>query len=161
MLIVLLRHGIAEDRRPDLADDDRRLTRKGHRRMKKVARALTRLVPRADAIYSSPLVRAYETAEHVAHSYRGRVAIETTSALRPGSDPAEIRALLARATGERLYLVGHEPHLTNLMRALTGITGGELELRKGGCYVLELDDAQATARLKWMLAPRVLRRLRR
>jgi phosphohistidine phosphatase len=68
MLIVLLRHGIAEDPAADVADDDRRLTRKGHRRMKVVARALARLIPNVDAIYSSPLVRAYETAEHVARA---------------------------------------------------------------------------------------------
>jgi len=158
MLIVLLRHGIAEEKGGGRPDEERRLTREGNEKMKRVARALAELLPGAEAIYSSPLVRAYETAEWVAKAYNGKLEIETTSALAPGHDPSEFRDLLRRSGGhECAYYTGHEPHLTTLMLALTNMqSGGELALKKGGCYGLELDDPAATARLRFMLAPGLL-----
>ena len=155
MLIVLLRHGIAEDKSTDKPDEERRLTREGNGKMKRAAKALAKMLPDVNAIYSSPLVRAFETAEWVAKAYDRGIAIETTTALAPGHDPAEFRDLLRR-TGIRecAYFTGHEPHLTTLMLALTSTeTQSELSLKKGGCYGLELDDASATARLRFMLAP--------
>lgn len=157
MLIVLLRHGIAEEK-GGKPDDERRLTRQGHEKMKRVGRALAEILPDADAIYSSPLVRAYETAEWVVKAYDGRLAIETTTVLAPGHDPEEFRALLRRAGKKKCaYFVGHEPHLTSLMLALTNIhTEGELSLKKGGCYGLEIESPESPAQLRWMLAPGLL-----
>ena len=159
MLIVLLRHGIAEEKGGGQPDDERRLTREGHEKMKRVGRALAEILPDADAIYSSPLVRAYETAEWVAKAYDGKLEIETTTALAPGHDPEEFRALLRRAGKKKCaYFVGHEPHLTSLMLALTSThTEGELSLKKGGCYGLEIESADSAAQLRWMLAPGVLK----
>jgi phosphohistidine phosphatase SixA len=127
--------------------------------MKRVAKSLARLLPDADAIYSSPLVRAFETAEWVAKAYDGKLAIETTAALAPGHDPEEVRALLRRAGGSRCaYFVGHEPTLTALMLALTGMTAsGELSLKKGGSYGVEIDTPDSLASLRWMLSPSLLR----
>jgi phosphohistidine phosphatase len=157
MLIVLFRHGIAEDKDGGKPDEQRRLTREGHREVKRVARSLAKLLPDAGAIYSSPLIRAWETAEWVAKAYDRSMDIETTPVLAPGSDSGELRGLLRRATVECAYFVGHEPHLTSLMLALTDMrTGGELSLKKAGCYGLTLEDADATARLRWMLAPAVM-----
>jgi len=155
MLVVLLRHGIAEDKSTDKPDEERRLTREGNEKMKRVAKALAKMLPDHVAIYSSPLVRAYETAEWMAQAYDDRIHISTTAALAPGHDPGEFRDLLRRAGDFRCaYFAGHEPHLTTLMLALTATeTHSELSLKKGGCYGLELDDASATARLKFMLAP--------
>ncbi|HEY2324016.1 MAG TPA: phosphohistidine phosphatase SixA [Thermoanaerobaculia bacterium] len=159
MLLILLRHGIAEEKSTDKPDAERRLTREGNEKMKRIARALAGLFPEADAIYSSPLVRAYETAEWVAKAYDRNLEIETTAALAPGHDPDEFRALLRRSGGkECAYYAGHEPHLTMLMLALTGMeASGELSLKKGGCYGLEMDDDASAARLRFMLAPSLLR----
>ena len=158
MFIILLRHGIAEEKGTK-PDHERRLTDEGHRQMKRTARALAALLPGAEAIYSSPLVRAYETAEWVAKAY-GKLRIETTATLQPGTDPAELRALLERAAGVKCaYFVGHEPHLTTVMLDLTGMhADGKLALKKGGCYGLERKDADGPARLRWMLAPALLDR---
>ena len=157
MLIVLLRHGIAEEK-GGKPDDERRLTSEGHEKMKRVGRALAEILPDADAIYSSPLVRAYETAEWVAKAYDGKLVIETTTALAPGHDSEEFRALLRRAGKKKCaYFVGHEPHLTSHMLALTSThTEGELSLKKGGCYGVEIESADSTAQLRWMLAPGLL-----
>jgi phosphohistidine phosphatase len=156
MLIVLLRHGIAEEK-GGKPDEERHLTDEGNEKMKRVGRGLAKLFPEADAIYSSPLVRAFETAEWVTKAYSDRFEIETTAALSPGHDPTEFRALLRRSGMKKCaYFVGHEPHLTSLMLALTGMSG-DLSLKKGGSYGLEIDTADSPAQLRWMLSPGLLK----
>src|SRR4051812_3404647 len=66
MHLLIIRHGIAEDGSPDEA---RALTEKGRRRMRKIAAGLRRIVPALEVPATSPLVRARETAEIVAHQY--------------------------------------------------------------------------------------------
>jgi len=51
--IVLLRHGIAEDRSEDKPDADRKLTEAGKRRMKKIAKSLAKLL-RPDRTWRHP-----------------------------------------------------------------------------------------------------------
>ncbi|MDH3366486.1 MAG: histidine phosphatase family protein, partial [Gemmatimonadota bacterium] len=67
MQLLVVRHAIAEDRDIFAAagreDDERPLTEEGTRRMAAGAVGLVRVVPRLDAVASSPLVRAVQTAE--------------------------------------------------------------------------------------------------
>jgi phosphohistidine phosphatase len=150
--LILLRHGIAEDPTPDKNDLDRELTSKGRRRMEAIAAGLARVFPEAEAIYSSPAVRAVETAWPVAKKYGLKIA--KSDALAPGEAS---RKLVDEVTVDFAIFVGHEPTLSQLMKDLTGMHG-EIELKKGGCYGIAFDGQPA--RLEWMLSPRVLRRLR-
>jgi phosphohistidine phosphatase len=154
MFLVLLRHGIAEDRDGTKPDDERELTEVGHKRMKQIGRGLARLFPKVEAIISSPLVRARQTAEWVSKAYD--LPIEFSDALAPDSDEERFRTLVDGLSLQRVILVGHEPTLSAFMRALTGMQG-EIELKKGGCYGVRIDDNRA-ARLEWMLPPRAMRR---
>ena len=155
--LVLLRHGIAEERSVTKADGERELTDEGHRRMKEIARGLRKLLPKAEAIYSSPLVRCKQTADRVARVYDD-LEIVTTEALAPDSELPAFRELVAGITVRRAILVGHEPTLTRFMLDLTRMTAEALELKKGGCYGIRV-DAQGVAQLEWMLPPRVTRRV--
>jgi phosphohistidine phosphatase len=156
--VVLLRHGLAEERGPDKPDEERGLTAEGHSRMKQIARGLESLFPRAEAICSSPLVRAMQTALWVSKGYHSRIEIQTSGALSPGSDPAEIRSLIDSMPVRRVILVGHEPSLTQGLLVLLGTRDMHLELRKGGCYGVRL-HADGAASLEWLLSPKVLRRM--
>lgn len=156
--IVLLRHGIAEEAAPGKKDADRSLTAEGHARMKEIARGLAEVLPNVRAIYSSPLLRAVQTALWVSRAYRSRAAVTTTDALAPGASKKEFLALIASIAEERAILVGHEPALTANLRTLTGLRAGTLELKKGGCYgVRLLGEDQGV--LEWLLPPRVLRKV--
>lgn len=115
MLIILLRHGIAEAKEGEKRDAARGLTPDGNKKMKRIARELAKRLPDADAIYSSPLVRAYETAEWVAKAYDGKLEITITTALVPSANPDEFRTLLRENRATCAYFTGHEPHLTPLM----------------------------------------------
>src|SRR4051794_37184555 len=66
--IYLVRHGVAEERGGSIADEDRALTTEGKRRTRKAMRGFARLRDGPSLILSSPLVRAWQTAEIVAKS---------------------------------------------------------------------------------------------
>lgn len=152
--LVLLRHGIAEERSDAKPDADRALTAKGHARMKSNARGLARALPKAEAVFTSPLLRAVQTALWVSRAYGSKVNVTTTDALAPGAGTRQLRALLASMDVRRAVLVGHEPDLGKWLRALTGQS---LELKKGGCAGVRLSAQGAT--LEWVLPPRLLRKL--
>jgi phosphohistidine phosphatase len=156
--IVLLRHGIAEPHGARENDDERVLTATGARRMKQIGRGLARVFPKAEVIYSSPLIRCVQTAKRVAKSYGSATTMETSDALKPGTDTDDIRALITSSEAQHIICVGHEPTLSAAMLAITKMSSdGAIELRKGGCYGVRL-LADGSARLEWMLRPRVLRR---
>ncbi|MGZ5431761.1 MAG: SixA phosphatase family protein [Thermoanaerobaculia bacterium] len=154
--IVLLRHGIAEDATPDKKDEDRGLTAEGHARMKQIARGLERALPKVQAIYSSPLLRAVQTALWVSKAYRSRANVNTVDALSPSATPKQFLALVKSIKERRAVIVGHEPVLTQGLRALVGVEG--IELKKGGCFGVRLLP-EGTAVLEWVLPPRILREL--
>ncbi len=155
---MLLRHGIAEEPTAEKKDEERGLTKEGHARMKEIARGLERVLPKAQAIYTSPLLRAVQTALWVSKGYKSRVTINTTDALAPGASAKEFRAFMDSIKERRVIIVGHEPTLTRGMAVLTKVAISTLELKKGGCYgVRILGDGSAT--LEWLLPPRVLRKL--
>jgi phosphohistidine phosphatase len=156
--IVFLRHGIAEEASVEKKDEDRGLTGEGHTRMKEIARGLERTLPKAQAIYSSPLLRAVQTALWVSKGYKSKVSINTTDLLAPGASPKQFRQLLATIPERRVIVIGHEPTLTAHMAALTGMGRANLELKKGGCYGVRI-ASDGTATLEWLLPPRVLRKL--
>jgi phosphohistidine phosphatase SixA len=156
--LVLLRHGIAEDPVAGKKDEDRSLTAEGHARMKEIARGLAHALPRVRVIYSSPLLRAVQTALWVSKAYRSRAAVTTTDVLAPGATKKDFLALVATIQEPRAIFVGHEPILTEFMRALTGLKPSPLELKKGGCYGVRLLE-DGTGALEWVLPPRILRRM--
>ena len=154
--VLLLRHGIAEDK-GKTSDFDRALTAAGHEKMKRIARTLPEMFPDADTIYSGPLLRAVETAEHVAEAY-SKVEVTQTDALRPEAKAAAFRDLLAATGGDNIICVGHEPNLSTIMLAVTGLSdSGRVTLKKGGFYGVRF-DSDGDGKLEWLVPPRVLLR---
>jgi phosphohistidine phosphatase len=156
--VVLLRHGIAEPHGMRANDEARLLTETGNRRMKQIGRGLAKRFPKAEVIYSSPLLRCIETAEWVEKAFGASVVLRTTDILKPDGVVEDFLTLVTSSEARRIICVGHEPNLSMTMLALTMLSSdGNVELKKGGCYGLRLFD-DGRARLEWMLPPRVLRR---
>jgi phosphohistidine phosphatase len=65
MLLYLVRHGVAFDADPTQWPDDRDrpLTPDGEKKFREVAAGLATLAPTVDVVLSSPLVRAWQTAQ--------------------------------------------------------------------------------------------------
>lgn len=155
--LVLLRHGIAEERRDGLPDRERRLTKEGVRKIRQIGRGIAAILPGPVLILTSPAVRCVETALRVSKAYdRKMVEMRNVDQLAPDAGSKDFMKLLGELSWKRLICVGHEPDLSELMRALTGSRGAS-ELKKGGAYGIRF-PAQKPA-LEWMLPPKVLRRL--
>jgi phosphohistidine phosphatase len=161
MEIFILRHSQAVERgTPGFEDDSvRPLTPKGRSQLRQNCAALRKLKLKFDLIFSSPLVRARQTAEIVAAELKHRKPLRLTASLRPGGARkkllAELKALPASL--EKVLLVGHEPDLGELISLLvTGKTGAGFALKKGGWAKLEVERLSGgqCATLAWLLTPK-------
>ncbi len=160
--LYLVRHAIAAERGEDWPDDDKRpLTERGVSRFKEVVEGLASLDVAVDEIFTSPLVRAKQTADLLAAGLSGKASVKILDALSPGHTPAAVLAQLSRtAKRRRLMLVGHEPDLGELAAHLIG-SGRALPFKKGGVCRLEVESltSRRAAALSWFLQPKMLRKL--
>jgi phosphohistidine phosphatase len=160
--IYLVRHAIAAERGDDWPDDSKRpLTERGISRFKEGVGGLRELDATIDEIFTSPLVRAKQTADLLAAGIEGRPTVKQLDALAPGHSPATVMAHLAKAAKRtRLALVGHEPDLGELAAYLIGARR-PMPFKKGG--ICRVDVAGLTSKssgtLVWFVTPKVLRKL--
>jgi phosphohistidine phosphatase len=148
----LLRHGEAVPH--DAADDDERpLTERGRDQSRAAGRSLAALEVEVHLCFTSPKVRARETAE-LACAELGIEPIEHRP-LADGFDRKDALELVEAADGDqRVLIVGHEPDFSQLVHDLAG---GRIDLKKGGIAGLRLDGA--SAELIVLLRPRELDRI--
>ena len=164
--VYLVRHAYAAHADPARWPDDslRPVTDEGADRFRDAARGLAWLVPDVDLMLSSGYARAWQTAE-LLHDVAGWPAPEECPALEPGRPPSEVVQALRGRTERAIALVGHEPHLSQLLSLLCAGSedGLELELKKGGAAALGFHDAVAPAGAepRWIVSPKILRRLGR
>lgn len=162
MDIYLIRHGIAGERDPEQWPDDslRPLTSKGKKRFRRAARGLVRLVPEVDALLTSPLVRARQTAEALTKA--GWPVPEICDELAQGDAGALVRALLAYRELDSIALVGHEPYLSRFAAAALGGSAPWTEMKKGSAACLRLASLGLTAKaeLRFYAPPALLRAIR-
>jgi phosphohistidine phosphatase len=152
MKIYFLRHGQADWPDWQGADDERPLTKKGKKEMKRVAEYLSEHEIEPTVLLSSPLPRAAETAEIVGDELGIQVAAEST--LAPGFDSAKLADLLKHYAGQDLMLVGHEPSLSEAVAALTGANA---KLAKAGLARVDVADPnQLRGQLIWLLSPKLM-----
>jgi phosphohistidine phosphatase len=161
MILYFLRHASAGEPVSNPRKDEKRaLDEIGVEQCGYVGRALAALDVQVDAILSSPLKRAAQTASLVGNEmgYEGKLQLE--DALRPGASFADFRRLLDRyAKYDALMVVGHNPNLSEFLGRSISETGCEaaVELKKGA--VARLDMGRSSAALMWCLTPKVLRTL--
>jgi phosphohistidine phosphatase len=164
MQLLVVRHGIAEDRETWAPRDDalRPLTEDGKKKMKEAAKGLRALVPRLDLLATSTLTRAVQTAMILSKVY-DKSEPAKTDALTPGQHPPAFAAWLrTQAAHKTVAVVGHEPGLGTIVSWLTaGIERSFLELGKGGACLLDLGERidGGEAMLLWVLRPNHLRKL--
>jgi phosphohistidine phosphatase len=163
--IVIVRHAIAFERdRMRWKDDGQRpLSPEGKRKFRKAAAGLARWLPKVDVMLTSPLVRARQTAELLTEIAGWPEAIDTPE-LAPDGTPESVLAVLRKQRGgARVALVGHEPHLGELLATCVVGSGARAfgKLRKGGVACVEFEAGIHAGRgtLSALVIPRLLREL--
>jgi phosphohistidine phosphatase len=119
-MLWLLRHAEAADGGPD---DERPLTERGIRQAEAAGRALQTVGANMDVCFSSPKLRALQTAQLAC----APLGVEVIVDRRLAGEPFDLKELTA-GQGDVL-LVGHDPSFSLLLHDLTG---AQTRMKKGG-----------------------------
>jgi phosphohistidine phosphatase len=104
-----------------MRDPHRHLTPVGRRQARGIGDRLRWHDCMPTHIWSSPLVRAVQTAELVAAGLASDVPVETMPALAPDDSPRSVIAVLAQLPADAsVILIGHEPGLSAVGALLVG-----------------------------------------
>ncbi len=117
--VFLVRHSLAVQEHTGLIDAHRYLSEEGRALMLAVAAKLAADGVRLEAVLTSPLVRAVQTAELLARGIGYDNVVTTLPALSPGVPPEAAAEQLA-ARGSAVAVVGHEPGISALGAVLVG-----------------------------------------
>jgi phosphohistidine phosphatase len=150
----LLRHGeaVPHDSKPD---DERELTARGERQAIAAGEGLARLGAEFSACYTSPKVRAVQTAELACRALNLEPEVSEPVAAGFGADDA-LELLLPHGEDARVLVVGHEPDFSQVVYDLTG---GRVDFKKGGLAAIRVE--RRSGELLVLLRPRELESLAR
>ena len=142
MKVYLIRHGIAAERGTYADDEQRPLTDRGIKKTAKVAQRLLDLDITFDLILTSPLIRAYQTAEILQRSSLSP-NIEVFAPLKPKGKIEDwlewLRTWQIDRPSGNLALVGHQPDLGNWIEMLVwGTIKEQIVVKKAGVVGLQL-----------------------
>ena len=161
MIVYFLRHASAGKKVLNPKKDERRpLDQEGILQARYIGRMLAALDVQVDAIVSSPLARALQTASLVANELAFESPVQTDKALLPESEFDQFRSMLARLRKcEEIIVVGHNPSFTEfLSRAISASTGAaQIEFKKGAVAKVEMQGRSGL--LHWLVVPKIARTL--
>ena len=127
MRLILVRHAHAKSGEPD---ELRPLSDRGREEARALGERLAGQRP--DAVVSSPLLRARETAAAIAKA--AGVELRIDERLAPGAGADDVLAAVEDA-GETVVTVGHQPDCSEIALALSGADPG---FPTAGSYELEV-----------------------
>jgi phosphohistidine phosphatase len=158
MILYLMRHADAGVARGNpLLDAKRGLVKEGKEQCMLMARVLTALKAPVDAIVSSPLKRALQTAQFVGTELGFDAKVEISAALDEDGNYADFLAMLASyANREAVLAVGHNPNVFQFLgKLITGNGGAAIRMRKGTIARVDMD--RHPPRLQWLIDTRTAR----
>lgn len=168
MKVYIIRHGQAAERDgqryPD--DDQRPLTPEGMARFQEAVRGLRRLDMQVSRVISSPVLRARQTAELLVEGLRlPKGVLELSDRCRYDAHvQATWEEIRRRKSEAALALVGHEPHLSELISFLiAGDAGCRVVMKKGACACVVANESLQPGglELRWLLTQKQLALLAR
>jgi phosphohistidine phosphatase len=124
---VLVRHA---DAAPGDPDELRALTPEGHEQARRLGERLRAEGIEPDAVLTSPLLRARETAAEL-----GLGEPQPLDELRPGATADDVRSAIA-GRGRTVVVVGHQPDCSRIATALRG--GAEPAFPPAGAEIIDL-----------------------
>lgn len=158
MQLYLLRHGIAEENSLSGNDQDRALTAEGRGKLRQVLETASQAGVAPSLILTSPLKRAYETAEIAQEILKYKNELLRSKALAPGSTVEQIwNEIRAHRDESSLLLVGHNPLFAELAAYLLGSNDVQIDFKKGALLRLDFDNFPAHPKglLRWHLTPKL------
>jgi phosphohistidine phosphatase len=119
--VFLVRHARAVDETVELRDPARHLTLEGRSQAKSLGARLRAYGCEPTHVWSSPLVRAVQTAELLVAGLECPKPVETVPALAPDESPRDAASAIAKLPAEAVVIaIGHEPGLSAIGALLAG-----------------------------------------
>ncbi len=156
MRILLVRHGAAVDTRSAPTDDLRWLTDEGRKSMTAVGKALAKLDLHYSCIYTSPLVRAVQTAEILASTqagFTGPVEVHTALSSDEGTTVQALEPLEHAAEDDVIVMVTHMPKIGVLAAHLCQMQRFA-RFKTGSACLVGVESGKGS--FQWMLDPQTL-----
>jgi phosphohistidine phosphatase len=154
MRIYLVRHAESVDRVPGMPDAARYLSARGRVSFREMARRFREAGALPTRMFTSPFVRAVQTAEILSETLQYDSEVAVALQLAPGFDVEGLNVVLDGFPCEReIAFVGHEPDLGAILTRLLSLPRG-YALRKGSIAALDLPDTgnRVRADFAWLLA---------
>jgi phosphohistidine phosphatase len=126
-------------------DFERPLSEKGISQAKQLADWLQEEAIRLDAVFTSPLVRAQQTAEALINQ-TPTISLRVCEELAPGGKPKPVAKILRQWGGQSAALVGHMPDLGVLAAWLIGSKKAQIDIAKAGVAVITAEDKPGKGR---------------
>ena len=144
MEVYLIRHGIAAERGTYTNDEQRPLIDRGREKTIKVAKRLLAAGLKFDLILTSPLVRAYQTAEILQKESLAE-DIQSFAPLKPDGEIEQwlewLQTWQVKNPNAKLALVGHQPDLGDWAEILIwGSIKGQITVKKAGVIGIEIPN---------------------
>ncbi len=159
MNLYLLRHASAGKRLLNSQLDLKRpLDKEGKAHCLLLGGVLNTLKVQVDCVVSSPLKRALQTASLVGTEIGYEQQIAIRPALLPSGSAKDFLKLVEEFSSlENVLFVGHNPSLTQNLRALlcSSAQVDPIRLRKGA--IAKLDMSRRSGRLQWLFDPKLVR----
>ena len=164
MNLYLMCHANAAELDEDAEDNQRPLTEKGRKKLGQIASNLEKLDLEIDAIITSPYRYARQTANIIADGLdiKKKAILESENLTPLGFAEKLVEEINSREPVENLFLVGHEPFLSQLIGTLlAGDASLLVTVKKGGLCKLTIEKLTygRCATLEWLLTPSQLTEL--
>ena len=153
MRIYLVRHAEAVDRIGTMPDSARYLTARGRVSFRETALRFRESGAAPSFLFTSPCVRAVQTAEILSEAVRYEGTVIVAPQLSPGFDLDGLNAVLSECPGApEVALIGHEPDLGRLLTLLLSLSAA-CPMRKGAIAAVDVQDAGNRSRgvFAWLL----------
>lgn len=153
MRVYLVRHAEAVDRIGTMPDSARYLTARGRASFRETALRFRETGATPAFLFTSPCVRAVQTAEILAEAIRYEGTVIVAPQLSPGFAADGLNAILDECPGApETALVGHEPDLGRLLALLLSLKTA-YAMRKGAIAAVDVPDSGDRSRgaLAWLL----------
>lgn len=159
MKIYFLRHAEAIDYETETvtSDDLRYITPNGRKVTRAVAKFLREELINLDKIFTSPLIRAVQTAEIFAVRLKFKGDVELVNEMKNESTIASLQDLIKKNSKlDSVILVGHEPKMSNLVKAFSNMKDLTFDFKKSGVCLIDFDTASEQGEFIWYLNPKTL-----
>ncbi len=159
MKIFLTRHAEAIDYETATVtnDEHRFITSKGRKTTRKVVKALKTELESVAKIFTSPLIRAVQTAEIFATALKFEGEVEPVNELKNESLFGSLQKLLETNSDlSSVMLTGHEPKISSLVKSFSD-KKDLIEFRKSAVCLIDYDTKESTGKFIWYFDPKCMK----